>query len=56
MAMHIDIISAVPELLDSFFLHSIVQRASEKQIATVRIIALRDYALLNKQRQIDDYP
>jgi tRNA (guanine37-N1)-methyltransferase len=56
MAIHIDIISAVPELLDSFFLHSIVQRASEKQIATVRIIALRDYALSNKQRQIDDYP
>lgn len=54
--MHIDIISAVPELLDSFFLHSIIHRAAEKQIAKVRVIALRDYALSNKQRQIDDYP
>ena len=49
--MHIDIISAVPELLDSFFLHSIIHRAAEKQIAKVRVIALRDYALSNKQHQ-----
>ena len=54
--MRIDIISAVPELMESFFNHSIIKRARDKQKAEVHVIALRDYALTQKQRQIDDYP
>ncbi len=52
--MHIDIISCVPALLQSPFSHSILQRAQDKGLATVRVHDLRDYAA-GKQRQIDDY-
>ena len=52
--MHIDIISVVPGLLESPFSHSILKRAEEKGIATVRIHNLRDYAT-GKQKQVDDY-
>jgi tRNA (guanine37-N1)-methyltransferase len=52
--MHIDIISAVPSLLDSFFAHSILQRAQDKGLVKVQIHDLRTYGL-GKNRQIDDY-
>jgi len=52
--MHIDIISVVPGLLEGPFSHSILKRAEEKGIATVRIHNLRDYAT-GKQKQVDDY-
>ena len=52
--MHIDIISVVPGLLEGPFSHSILKRAEEKDIATVRIHNLRDYAT-GKQKQVDDY-
>lgn len=52
--MHIDIISVVPGLLESPFSHSILKRAEEKGIATIRVINLRDYSL-SKQKQVDDY-
>ena len=52
--MHIDIISCVPALLESPFSHSILQRAQDKGLVTVRVHDLRDYAT-GKQRQIDDY-
>ena len=52
--MHIDIISCVPALLESPFSHSILQRAQDKGLVTVRVHDLRDYAA-GKQRQIDDY-
>lgn len=52
--MHVDIISVLPELLDSFLNHSILKRAQEKGILTVNAIALRDYGL-GKSKQIDDY-
>lgn len=54
--MKIDIISAVPELISSVFNHSILKRAQSKNLAEVNLINLRDYALDNKQKQIDDYP
>jgi tRNA (guanine37-N1)-methyltransferase len=54
--MKIDIISAVPELISSAFNHSILKRAQTKKLAEVNLINLRDYALDNKQKQIDDYP
>lgn len=52
--MHVDIISVLPELLDSFLNHSILKRAQEKGILTVNAIALREYGL-GKSKQVDDY-
>lgn len=52
--MRIDIISVVPGLLEGPFSHSILKRAEEKGLATVRIHNLRDYAG-GKQKQVDDY-
>ncbi|MDB5211412.1 MAG: trmD [Sediminibacterium sp.] len=52
--MQIDIITAVPELLESPFNHSIMKRAQEKGLLTVRTLNLRKWAI-NKHMQIDDY-
>ena len=52
--MRIDIISAVPALLDSPFSHSILKRAIGNKLVEVNTISLRDYAT-GKQKQIDDY-
>ncbi len=53
--MRIDIISAVPDLMQSPFNHSILKRAITSNLVEVNLINLRDYALENKQKQIDDY-
>jgi len=53
--MRIDILSAVPELLDSFLNHSILQRAQKNGIAQIIVHDLHDFAE-NKHRRIDDYP
>ena len=52
--MKIDIISVVPNLLDSPFSHSIMKRARDKGLLEVNLINLRDYSI-NKQNQVDDY-
>lgn len=52
--MRIDIISAVPDLLDSPLNHSILKRAQQKNILEVQVHNLRDYGL-GPHRQIDDY-
>lgn len=52
--MRIDILSAVPNLLQSFFEHSILQRATKKNILEVHLHNIRDYTN-HKQKQIDDY-
>ena len=52
--MRIDIISAVPELLESPLQHSIMKRAQEKGLLEVIVHNVRDFSL-SKQRQIDDY-
>ncbi|WP_116126992.1 tRNA (guanosine(37)-N1)-methyltransferase TrmD [Lewinella sp. IMCC34183] len=52
--MHIDIISVVPELLDSPLSHSILQRAQDKGLLTVRVHDLRPYGL-GKHHSTDDY-
>ncbi len=52
--MHIDIITVVPELLDSPFSHSIMKRAQEKGLLTVQCHNLRKWAI-NKHMQVDDY-
>jgi len=53
--MHIDIITVLPELLESPFNHSIMKRAQEKGLLTVQTHNLRKWAI-NKHMQIDDYP
>ncbi len=52
--MKIDIISAVPQLIESFFAHSILKRARERGLLEVNVLNLRDYTNYN-HRQIDDY-
>lgn len=52
--MRIDIITVLPELLQSPFDHSIVKRAREKGLAEIVVHNLRDYAS-NKYKQVDDY-
>ena len=52
--MRIDIVAAVPSLLNSFLGHSIIQRARDKGLLTINITDLRSYGL-GKNRQIDDY-
>ena len=53
--MKIDIISAVPELLNSPLNISILKRAQDKKKVEIEIHNLRDYAF-NKHKQIDDKP
>lgn len=53
--MKIDIITVVPDLLTSPFDHSILKRAQEKGLLTVRVHNLRKWAI-NKHMQVDDYP
>lgn len=52
--MRIDIISVVPELLESPFQHSIMKRAQEKGLLEVYVHNLRDFTSL-KHLQVDDY-
>lgn len=53
--MRIDIISVVPELMESTFHASILKRAIDRGLAEVFFHNPRDYAT-NKYRQIDDAP
>jgi tRNA (guanine37-N1)-methyltransferase len=52
--MKIDIISVVPELMESFFSHSILKRAKEKGLLEINIFNLRGYTNY-KHGQVDDY-
>jgi tRNA (guanine37-N1)-methyltransferase len=52
--MRIDILSVVPELLDSPFGHSILKRAKERGLLEVQVHNLRKWAI-NKHGQVDDY-
>lgn len=52
--MQIDILSAVPDLLESFFGHSILKRAKDKGIVSINLHNIRDYTNY-KHGQIDDY-
>jgi tRNA (guanine37-N1)-methyltransferase len=52
--MKIDIISVVPDLLQSPFAHSILKRAKEKNLLEVNVINLREYTTYARA-QVDDY-
>ncbi|MGN5956400.1 tRNA (guanosine(37)-N1)-methyltransferase TrmD [Sphingobacterium lactis] len=53
--MRFDIITVLPQLLDSPFAHSILQRAQNKGLTEIHVHNLRDYSD-NKHKSVDDYP
>lgn len=53
--MRIDILTVVPELLDSPLNQSILKRAKEKGLVEIVVHNIRDYTV-DKSRQVDDYP
>ena len=52
--MRIDIISAVPELLESPLNYYIIKRARDKNLVEIHVHNLRDYTH-DKHRRVDDY-
>src|SRR6478672_3321730 len=52
--MHIDILSVLPELMESPLSHSMMKRAQDKGLLTVRVHHLRKWAV-NEYGQVDDY-
>jgi tRNA (guanine37-N1)-methyltransferase len=52
--MHIDILTVLPELLESPLNHSIMKRAQEKGLLKVELHNLRKWAV-NEYGQVDDY-
>ena len=52
--MRIDILTVLPELLESPLGHSIMKRAQEKGLLEVRVHSLRQWAV-NEYGQVDDY-
>jgi tRNA (guanine37-N1)-methyltransferase len=52
--MRIDILTVLPELLESPLNHSIVKRAKEKGLVEINIINLRDFTS-DKYKSVDDY-
>ena len=53
--MRIDIITVLPEMLESPLGCSIIKRACDKGLASVVVHNLRDYST-NRHRKVDDYP
>jgi tRNA (guanine37-N1)-methyltransferase len=53
--MRIDIITVLPEMLESPLNTSILKRAQEKGLVEIQVHNLRDYSL-DKHRRVDDYP
>ncbi len=53
--MRIDIITVLPEMLQSPLGCSIIKRACDKGLAEIHVHNLRDYTT-NRHRKVDDYP
>lgn len=53
--MRIDIITVLPEMLESPLNCSILKRARDKGLAEINVHNLREYTV-NKHRKVDDYP
>lgn len=53
--IRIDIISVIPDLMKSFFEHSICKRAQKNNLVEIHLHDLHDYSS-KKHRQVDDYP
>lgn len=54
--MRIDIITVLPELLDSPLNNSILKRAQDKGLVEIVVHNLRDWSVDKKHNRIDDYP
>lgn len=52
--MRIDIITVLPEILESPLNYSIIKRAKEKQLVEIHVHNLRDFSN-DKHRRVDDY-
>ncbi len=52
--MRIDILTVLPELLESPFAASIMKRAQDKRLVEIHTHNIRDYST-NKHRNVDDY-
>jgi tRNA (guanine37-N1)-methyltransferase len=52
--LRLDIITVLPELLESPFNHSILKRAQNKGLVEVNLIPLRNFSS-NKHQSVDDY-
>jgi tRNA (guanine37-N1)-methyltransferase len=52
--MHIDILTVLPELLESPFAHSMMKRAQDKGLLSIAVHQLRKWAV-NEYGQVDDY-
>lgn len=52
--MRIDIITVLPELLESPLNHSIMKRAQDKELVEIVVHNLRDYSV-DKHKRVDDY-
>jgi len=53
--MKFDILTLFPELISSYFEDSLLKRAREKNLISINLHQLRDYAL-DKHKQVDDSP
>ncbi|MDR3326694.1 MAG: tRNA (guanosine(37)-N1)-methyltransferase TrmD [Prevotellaceae bacterium] len=53
--MRIDILTVLPELLDSPLNNSIVKRAKDKGLVEIFVHNLRDFSTDRRHRQVDDY-
>ena len=53
--MRIDLLTVMPEMLESFFGCSILNRAQDKGLAEIVVHNLRDYTT-SRHRKVDDYP
>ncbi len=53
--MRIDILTVLPEMLESPLNCSILKRAQDKGLVTIAVHNLRDYST-NRHRKVDDYP
>ena len=53
--MRIDILTALPGIVEGPLGHSIIQRAIKKGLVEIHVHDLRDYTT-DKHRQVDDYP
>lgn len=52
--MRIDIITVLPELIESPLNHSIIKRARDKKLVEINVINLRDFST-TKHKNVDDY-
>jgi len=52
--MRIDILTVLPELLESPLSHSIINRAKEKKLVEIHIHNIRDFSK-DKHKRVDDY-